>query len=144
MGDRTVTIGRDASGSVIVTGEHNVVYVLPGVAELSAELIEKLQSGALRPQQLPEAVPYPTLNLRLEFVDDARCDWAIVSSRPGHKDEPIERIEPTPWSRNQWFATALDRFWQLSRRAVEKGRRDSRARRAGASAWRGSRRSVKR
>lgn len=116
-GDRNVSIGRDANDNVIITGDNNLNLVLPGITELSDEIVAKLRSGALRPSEIEGAVPLPALTLNISFTDKTRQEWTIVARRPG--GEPTERTPATPWATQPGFAGALDDFWRLSRRALE-------------------------
>ena len=117
---RSVTIGRDARGNAIVTGDNNVVYVFYGISELPADLVARLESGAVRAQELPEAVPLPTLVLSIAFTDEKRAEWEMASREPASEGEPARRTGPTPWQLDPAFAAALDGFWRLSRRVIEK------------------------
>jgi tetratricopeptide (TPR) repeat protein len=115
MGSRGVTIGRDASGNVIVTGDRNLVF--PGVTALSPEVIAALQAGDWQAGEAEGAVPLPTLTLGIEFTDERRREWRVVAERPG--EEALTRPGATPWQREAGFARALDDFWRLSRRVLE-------------------------
>lgn len=116
-GSRTITVGRDANGNAFVTGDNNVIYVFYGV-EPSAEIIAKIQSGALRPANAPGAVPLPTLTLALAFTDETRSCWEIRAHRPSMNADPSIRRIATLWKQDNGFADRLDTFWHLSRRSL--------------------------
>lgn len=74
MGERSVSIGRDAQGNAIVTGSNNLTFVFFGMEQVPADLVEALQTGRLRLADAPGAVP---------FADDA---VAVADHRPsGHR-----------------------------------------------------------
>ena len=111
---RSVTIGRDAQGNLIVTGDNNRVFVF--FKEPTAALLAQLESGVLKPEALPEAVPLPTLVLRIASATDP-AQWTVAADYPGVDSTTWTR--PAPWEAVPGFATALDRFWTLSRRVLE-------------------------
>jgi hypothetical protein len=124
-GAQDIEIGGDAKGSPFVSGRENTVqisyttYAFYGAGERAPELIEKLKSGALKPADIPEAVPLPTLILELAFLDREHREWRVTVHRPSDNGEPETRNLPTPWQAEPSFAAALDGFWHLSRRALE-------------------------
>ncbi len=116
-GERQVHIGHDAHGNVIITGDDNRVYVFPGITELTAELIAQLEGGVLKAQDVPGAVPLPTLTLSIGYADEARSAWEIAASRS--EAGGASRTVPVPWAATPGFGPALEGFWRLSRRAIE-------------------------
>jgi hypothetical protein len=80
-----VTIGQDASGNAIVTGDNNQTFVFYGVEKLPQELLADIHSGRKRAADIPEAVPLPALTLAIDFEDEvpdavenrrASCHWS--------------------------------------------------------------------
>jgi hypothetical protein len=115
--DRSIHIGHDANGCVMITGNDNRVYVFPGVTRLTAEIIARLQAGQLDPGDIPGAVPLPTLTLRIAFADADRTLWSITPFRA--EGAGAERRAPPPWAAAPSFAAALAGFWELSRRLLQ-------------------------
>lgn len=115
--ERSIHIGHDAHGCVMVTGDNNRVYVFPGITQLSPELIGRIKTGEVQPEDIPGAVPLPTLTLQIAFADAARTTWSVT---PRHAaGAGSERRVPSPWVAAAPFATALARFWELSRRLLQ-------------------------
>ena len=112
MGERSVTIGRDALGNAIVTGSNNLTFVFFGMEQVPADLVEALQSGRLRPAAAPGAVPLPALTLAIAFADDARTQWQITARRA--TGDPVMRRGPTPWQADAAFEPLLDAFARLA------------------------------
>lgn len=135
MGERLVTIGSDAVGNAIVTGDNNLTVVLLGfgVDQIPANVLAALKSGRLRPADVPGAVPLPALTLAIEFTDAARTQWRITSRRA--TGDPVARMEPVPWQGDAAFAPACETFSRLSRTPAQKaedvGRLDAAAHRLG-------------
>jgi hypothetical protein len=67
-----VTIGQDALGNAIVTGDNNQTFVFYGVDKLSQELLADILNGRKRAADILEAVPLPALTLAIAFEDDIR------------------------------------------------------------------------
>ena len=84
-----VTIGRDAFGNAIITGDNNQTFVFYGLKELPSELIADIESGRKRAADVPEAVPLPALILAINFEDDTRTQWKIAARRA--TGVPVER-----------------------------------------------------
>ncbi|MBK8177012.1 MAG: hypothetical protein IPK66_17660, partial [Rhodospirillales bacterium] len=113
MDGRGVTIGHDAVGNAIVTGDNNLTVVLIGVDRIPDELQRALQERRLRPVDLPGAVPLPALTLLIAFAGTDRTHWQITARRTGA--EPVVRSLPVPWLEDRAFAPALDSFRRSSR-----------------------------
>ena len=126
--DRSVHIGHDAQGNVIVTGDGNRVYVFPGITALTAETIAALQSGRLDPADLGGAVPLPTLTLRIGSVAADGALWHLLPLRADTAGDARE--VPAPWAAAA-FTAALTDFWELSRRLLQD---DAEGQRAAAAA----------
>lgn len=73
MGERTVTIGHDAFGNAIVTGDNNLTVVLIGVDTVPDELIAAI-----------------------EFAEAERTQWKITGDGEGLADwrDPAFRGRP--------------------------------------------------
>jgi hypothetical protein len=112
-----VTIGHDAFGNAIITGDNNQTFVFYGLKELHPELIADIQSGRKRAADIPEAVPLPALTLAIDFEDDTRTQWKIGARRA--TGVPVERSTAAPWRDDPAFDDALDIFWWLSRVPTE-------------------------
>ena len=113
-----VTIGQDAFGNAIITGDNNQTFVFYGLKELHPELIADIQSGRRRAADIPEAVPLPALTLAIDFEDDTRTQWKIAARRA--TGVPVERSAAAPWRDDPAFDDALDIFWRLSRVPTER------------------------
>jgi len=113
-----VTIGQDALGNAIITGDNNQTFVFYGLKELHPELVADIQSGRKRAADIPEAVPLPALTLAIDFEDDTRTQWKIAARRA--TGPPVERSAATPWRDDPAFDEALDIFWRLSRIPAER------------------------
>jgi CHAT domain len=112
-----VTIGQDALGNAIVTGNNNQTFVFYGLSQFSAEQLADLVSGRMRPTEIPEAVPLPALTLAISFKDVGRTQWEVAARRA--TGDPVTRDVAVPWD-DPAFEQALDVFWRLSRVPVEK------------------------
>jgi hypothetical protein len=112
MGERNVTIGQDALGNAIVTGDNNLTFVLFGVGadHIPAKVLEALKSGRLADE--PGVVPLPALTLAIDFTDEDRTQWRITAS--------VSRTEAVPWQSDAAFAPAFETFWRLSRTPAQK------------------------
>src|SRR5512132_197883 len=117
MGERPVTIGRDASGNAIVTGDNNLTFVFIGIDQIPADVMATLQSGRLRPADAPGAVPLPALTLAIGFAG-APVQWRITARRA--TGDAAVRRGPTPWQADAAFAPTLDAFARLARTPAEK------------------------
>src|SRR5438270_12108390 len=113
-----VTIGQDALGNAIVTGDNNQTFVFHGVEKLPQELLADILSGRKRAADIPEAVPLPALTLAVDFEDDTRAQWKIAARRA--TGVPDARSATAPWRDDSAFEEALDSFWRLSRMPIEK------------------------
>jgi pimeloyl-ACP methyl ester carboxylesterase len=111
-----VQIGRDAQGNVVIAGDNNQLFVLLGVTALPQEQLTQLTSGKLEPQDIPEAIPLPTLTLRIASAPEPGT-WTLTAERPGL--ESCSRMVPVPWQAEPQFASALGGFWKLTQRAIE-------------------------
>ena len=129
--DRGITIGRDAFGNVLVTGDNNLTFVLIGTNSVPEELLAALRAGRIKPAELPGAVPLPALTLNISFVDTARLQWQIAARR-ATDEEPQLRIDAVPWQQDAALEFALATFASLARNPVET--RDDHAR-LDAVAW---------
>jgi hypothetical protein len=94
-GERSVQIGHDAQGNILVTGDDNPIYVLLG-QDLPPDLLAQLQNGTRRVQDLPEAVPLPTLILHIAPLADDAGTWQLTATIPGTADPPRTWIRPLP------------------------------------------------
>jgi hypothetical protein len=74
-GSRNVTIGRDAYGNVIVTGDNNLALILPGLDKIPDDLLAALKSGQIRPADVEGAVPLPDPDV---FLSHASSDAELV------------------------------------------------------------------
>ena len=90
-----VTIGQDALGNAIITGDNNQTFVFYGLKELHPELVADIQSGRKRAADIPEAVPLPALTLAIDFEDDTRTQWRIAARRA--TAVPVKRSAAAPW-----------------------------------------------
>jgi hypothetical protein len=115
---RNVTIGQDASGNVIITGDNGLAFILPGVSSLSPETLAALSGGRIAPAAIAEALPLPALTLAIAFADDARTQWRITASRA--TGDPVPPDLAVPWRDDPALEPALGAFWQLSRERIEK------------------------
>ena len=113
-----VTIGQDALGNAIITGDNNQTFVFYGLKELHPELVADIQSGRKRAADIPEAVPLPALTLAIDFEDGTRAQWKIAVRRA--TGVSVVRGAAAPWRDDAAFEEALDTFWRLSRMPVEK------------------------
>jgi tetratricopeptide (TPR) repeat protein len=113
-----VTIGQDAFGNAIVTGDNNQTFVFYGIEKLPPELLADILSGRKRAADIEEAVPLPALTLTVEFEDDTRTQWKVAARRA--TGVPVTRSAVAPWRDDSAFEEALDSFWRLSRMSVEK------------------------
>src|SRR5262245_35437228 len=95
-GERNVTIGRDAHGNVIVTGDNNTLYVFPGVTKLPADLVIKLRQGLVELDSLAEAVPLPTMTLTITFADAGREQWRVIAAGAAVPVAAASLV-PAPW-----------------------------------------------
>jgi len=68
-----VTIGQDALGNAIVTGDNNQTFVFYGIEKLPPELLADIHSGRKRAVDIAEAVPLAALTLTVDFEDDTRA-----------------------------------------------------------------------
>ena len=116
MDQGNVTIGKDAAGNAIVTGDNNLTVVLIGTDKLPDDLIEALKSGRLRAADLPGAVLLPALTLAIAPAGAARTQWTIRAHRA--TGEPTERAIAAPHG-DAAVSAALDTFWRLSRVPIE-------------------------
>ena len=117
-GGRNVTIGQDAFGNAIVTGDNNLTFVLVGVEKVPDDLLTALKTGRLKPADVPSAVPLPALALAIAFADDARTQWRIAARRA--TGDPVPREMVAPWGHDPALEPALAAFWKLSRERIEK------------------------
>jgi hypothetical protein len=113
-----VTIGQDALGNAIVTGDNNQTFVFYGVEKLPPQLLADIRDGRKRAADIPDAVPLPALTLAIIFEDDTRTQWKIVARRA--TGDPVTRDFAAPWRDDLAFEEALDTFWRLSRLPIEK------------------------
>ncbi len=113
-----VTIGQDALGNAIVTGDNNQTFVFYGVEKLPPELLADILNGRKKAADIPEAVPLPALTLAISFKDNAREQWTIGARRAA--GAPVTRDLAAPSCNDLGFEEALDTFWRLSRVPVEK------------------------
>ncbi|MCH8147692.1 MAG: CHAT domain-containing protein, partial [Planctomycetes bacterium] len=111
--DRSVKFEKDAHGNVVVTGDNNHVYVFS--APPPEEVLRALETGKLKPEDVPEAVPQPTLTLRISFADEKRESWTVtVTSSPTR-----EHAVPVPWKTEGNFGFFLETFWKLTADAIQ-------------------------
>src|SRR5215831_11658807 len=113
-----ITVGQNADGNAFITGNNNQTYVFYGLKEVPPELVDDIQSGRKKAADMTEAVPLPALTLSIDFKDETRTQWAIIARRA--LEEPVTRDAAVPWHDDPAFEEALDAFWRLSRRPVEK------------------------
>jgi tetratricopeptide (TPR) repeat protein len=105
---------------VCVTGDHNVVYqiVMSDKAQLDTVLAE-IQARTRNVEDVPEAVPLPTLVLQVETVAGAApARWRLACRRPaagpGEAAAPVECPSP----RTPAFEAQLARFYELAATAL--------------------------
>ena len=115
MDQRNVTIGRDAFGNAIVTGDNNVTVLLISPDKIPADILAALNSGRLKPADIPGAVILPALTLAIEY-NEARDQWTIRACRAS--GTPTERTITAP-DGDAAVAAALDTFRRLSRKRIE-------------------------
>lgn len=108
VGERSVSIGRDAFGNAIVTGDNNLTVVLVGTDEIPPELLAALRSGRLRPTDIAGAVPLPALTLAIEPAAGDASQWRITARRA--TGDPAERAAPAPGQADAAFAAMLESF----------------------------------
>src|SRR5215472_1711440 len=119
-----IRVGRNAYGSVLVTGSNNLTFVLSGMDALPEGLLEALRRGQVKPADLPGAVPLPALILTIEWSDGSRTSWRIKAERPGEGGDPSNqaaastREQPVGWDAGG-MALDLSTFARLSRQRIE-------------------------
>src|SRR5271167_4359724 len=113
-----VTIGQDALGNAIITGDNNQTFVFYGVEKLPPEVLADILNGRKKAADIPEAAPLPALTLAVEFEDETRTQWKIAARRA--TGVSIVRSAAAPSRDDPAFEEALDSFWRLSRMPVEK------------------------
>src|SRR4051794_18392897 len=96
-----VTIGQDALGNTIVTGDNNQTFVFHGVEKLPQELLADILSGRKRAADIPEAVPLPALTLGIDFEDGTRAQWKIAARRA--TGVSVARGAAAPWRDDAGF-----------------------------------------
>jgi hypothetical protein len=106
-----VTIGQDAVGNAIVTGDNNQTFVFYGVEKLPPDLLADILNGRKRAADIPEAVPLPALTLAIDFEDETRAQWKIAARRA--TGVPVARGAAAPWRRGGMTRPSMRR-WTLS------------------------------
>jgi len=112
-GNREITISGDAQGNQIIQGDHNVVYVIYAGAAPSPQVLDSIQRGEIPLDSVPEAVPLPTLTLKISLKSD---EWTITSHRYGRK--PAARTAPAPGKIDPLFPRHLAAFWELTEKIL--------------------------
>jgi len=114
--DPRMNVKQDASGNIIITGANNVVYCIYAGAEPGQEVIEQIQTGKADLESIPEAVPLPTMILKIDFANKERTEFHVTL----HTSTTREYKVACPWKANPQFRQQLLTFRKLACEFVKK------------------------